>query len=179
MKNLLLSTIFLLATLQITAQNKNVQKETETVTTTIKDSKGKKKIVKTVETKETQDVELDMSEKKGKNIPMKEESKVDVTKTTKVKIDGETKYYDVDLSAYYSSNGNKYQIVQKGNGYSMINPSNTTEAGVLRKTSNNNYIYRNNDKISFGYFDNEGNLILETYDYENDKIVMEKYSVEK
>ncbi|NHN24646.1 hypothetical protein FIA58_003065 [Flavobacterium jejuense] len=178
MKNLLLSSIFLLATLQITAQNKNVQKETETTTTTIKDSKGKKKIVKTVETKETQDVELAMSEQKGKNIPIKEESKVDVTKTTKVKIDGETKYYDVDLSAYYNSNGNKYQIIQKGNGYSMINPSDA-EAGILRKTSNNNYIYRSNDKVSFGYFDNEGNLILETYDYEKDKITMEKYMIEK
>ena len=60
----------------------------------------------------------------------------------------------------------------------MLSPTNT-EAGILRKTSNNNYIYRTDDKISFGYFDEEGNLILETFDYKNDKITMEKYVVEK
>ena len=110
---------------------------------------------------------------------MKEEAKVDVTKTTKVKVDGETKYVDVDRSAYYNSeNGKKYQIIQKGNGYTMLNPS-QTEAGVLRKTSNNNYIYRSDDKVSFGYFDADGNLILETFDYKNDKITMEKFVVQR
>ncbi len=179
MKNLFLTSVFLAATLSISAQNKNVQKETETVVTTVKDSKGEKKIVKTIETKEVQDVELEMSEQKGINIPMKEEAKVDVTKTTKVKVDGETKYVDVDRSAYYNSeNGKKYQIIQKGNGYTMLNPS-QTEAGVLRKTSNNNYIYRSDDKVSFGYFDADGNLILETFDYKNDKITMEKFVVQR
>ncbi|WP_130735032.1 hypothetical protein [Flavobacterium sp. J27] len=178
MKNVLLTSVFLVATLTISAQNKNVQKETEVVTTTIKDSKGQKKIVKTVEKKEVQNVELEMAEQKGINIPMKEEAKVNVTTTTKVNVDGETKYVDVDRSAYYTSDGKKYQIIQKGNGYTMLNPSHT-EAGILRKTSNNNYIYRSDDKVSFGYFDKDGNLILETFDYKNDKITMEKYVVER
>lgn len=178
MKNLFVTGVFVFATLTISAQNKNVQKETETVTTTIKGSKGAKKVVKTTETKETQNVELQMSEQKGKNIPFKEEAKVDVTKTTKVKIDGETQYVDVDRSAYYNSNGVKYQILQKGNGYSLMNPTNN-EVGVLRKTSNNNYIYRSEDKVSFGHFDFDGNLILETFDYKNDTITMEKYVIEK
>ena len=177
MKNLILATL-LLSTFGLVAQNKNVKKETKTVTTTIKDSKGEQKVVKSVETKEVQDVELAMSEQKGINIPMKEEAKVDVTKTTKVQVDGQTKYIDVDRSAYYNADGKKFQIVQKGNGYTMLSPTNT-EAGILRKTSNNNYIYRTDDKISFGYFDEEGNLILETFDYKNDKITMEKYVVEK
>ena len=179
MKNLILTTTLLFGTLAMVAQNKNVQKETETVTTTIKDSKGEQKIVKTTETKEVQDVELQLSEQKGINIPMKEEAKVDVTKTTKVKVDGETQFMDVDRSAYYNSNGMKFQILQKGNGYSMFNPKSNNEVGVLRKTSNNNYIYRSEDKVSFGHFDYDGNLILETFDYKNDKITMEKYEIEK
>lgn len=177
MKNLIL-TALLFTTFGIVAQNKNVKKETKTVTTTIKDSKGEQKVVKSVETKETQDVELEISEQKGINIPMKEEAKVDVTKTTKVKVDGETKYVDVDRSAYYIADGKKYQIIKKGNGYTILTPNNT-EAGVLRKTSNNNYIYRTDDKVSFGYFDEEGNLILETFDYKNDEITLEKYVVER
>lgn len=178
MKNLAMSLVFIFATTAMMAQNKNVQKETETVTTTVKDSKGQKKIVKTTETKEVQNVELQLSEQKGKNIPVKEESKVDVTKTTKVKIDGETQYIDVDRTAYYNSNGIKYQILQKGSGYSLLNPD-TNEIGVLRKTSNNNYIFRSEDKVSLGYFDFDGNLILETFDYKNDTITMEKYVIEK
>lgn len=178
MKSLILTTLLSFSTLNIVAQNKNVQKETKTVTKTIKDSKGEQKIVKTIETEETQNVELALSEQKGKNIPIKEEAKVDVTKTTKIKIDGETKFIDVDQSAYYNLNGTKYQIIQKGNGYSMMNAANS-ETGVLRKTSNNNYIFRSKDKVSFGYFDNEGNLILETFDYKNDQITMEKFTIEK
>lgn len=178
MKNLFLTGVFLFTTLTISAQNKNVQKETETVTTTIKDSKGAKKVVKTTETKETQNVELQMSEKKGKNIPIKEEAKVDVSKTTKIKIDGEIQYVDIYRSDYYNSNGMKYQILQKGNGYSLINPTNN-EVGVLRKTSNNNYIYRSDDKVSFGHFDFDGNLVLETFDYKNDTITIEKYIIER
>jgi hypothetical protein len=178
MKSLILTALLSFSTLNIVAQNKNVQKETKTVTKTIKDSKGEQKIVKTIETEETQNVELALSEQKGKNIPIKEEAKVDVTKTTKIKIDGETKFIDVDQSAYYNLNDTKYQIIQKGNGYSMMNSTNS-EAGVLRKTSNNNYIFRSKDKVSFGYFDNEGNLILETFDYKNDQITMEKFTIEK
>lgn len=178
MKNLAMSLVFLFATTAMMAQNKNVKKETETVTTTIKDSKGEQKIVKSTETKEVQNVELQLSEQKGINIPMKEESKVNVTETTDVKVDGETQYVGVNTSAYYNSNGIKYQILQKGNGYSLMDPK-SSEVGVLRKTSNNNYIYRNEDKVSFGHFDFDGNLILETYDYKNDKITMEKYVIER
>ncbi|CAM3942882.1 MULTISPECIES: hypothetical protein [Flavobacterium] len=178
MKSLILTALLSFSTLNIVAQNKNVKKETKTVTKTIKDSKGEQEIVKTIETKETQNVELALSEQKGKNIPIKEEAKVDVTKTTKIKIDGETKFIDIDQSAYYNLNGRKYQIIQKGNGYSMMNSANS-ETGVLRKTSNNNYIFRSKDKVSFGYLDNEGNLILETFDYKNDQITMEKFTIEK
>ena len=91
MKNLFLTSVFLAATLSISAQNKNVQKETETVVTTVKDSKGEKKIVKTIETKEVQDVELEMSEQKGINIPMKEEAKVEAPKKIEVKAEAPMK----------------------------------------------------------------------------------------
>jgi hypothetical protein len=108
---------------------------------------------------------------------MKEEAKVNVTKTTKLNVDGETQYIDVDRSAYYNHEGKKFQILLKNNGYSVLN-TNNEEMGVLRKTSNNNYIYRDNEKVSVGYFDTDGNLVLETYDYKKDIITKQVFNIE-
>ena len=56
---------------------------------------------------------------------------------------------------------------------------NKRKTATLRRTSNNNYIYRNRSKVSFGYFDENGNLILETYDQRTDKITVEKFDLQK
>ena len=45
----------------------------------------------------------------------------------------------------------------------------------MRKTSTNSYIYRAKDKTSIGYFDTDGNIILETYDDASDKVTIEKF----
>jgi hypothetical protein len=103
---------------------------------------------------------------------------VEVTSTTKVSVDGVTRSIDVDRSAYYNLNDRKYEVAIDKAGYNL-NDTNGENLGILRKTSNNNYIYIEKKKVSFGYFDNEGNLILETYDTKNDVIVINKYLVVK
>ena len=57
--------------------------------------------------------------------------------------------------------------------------SNNTKPMFLRRTSNNNYIYKNKDKFSVGYFNADGNLVLETYDEKTDKITIETYNLQK
>jgi hypothetical protein len=47
----------------------------------------------------------------------------------------------------------------------------------LRKTSNNNYIYKAKDKTSYGYFTADGNLILEHYDEATDTVTITTYWV--
>lgn len=106
------------------------------------------------------------------------DSPVQVTATTKVNVDGVSRVIDVERSAYYTLNGQKYQVAIDKSGYTMSIP-NTKKAAVLRKTSNNNYIFRNKNKISIGYFDADGNLILETYDDKSDTIIIEKFDLEK
>jgi hypothetical protein len=49
----------------------------------------------------------------------------------------------------------------------------------LRKTSNNNYIYKAKNKTSFGYFDANGNLVLESYDDKTDKVIIETFIMVK
>jgi len=159
------------------AQNVNQKTEVKTTTTSVKNNKGTKKVVKTVETKEVQKIKLEEEKPNTLNIPMKT-SQVDVTTKTKVSINGVTKYTDVDHSAYYMMNGNKYQISGDKIGYTMTIPDGLSN-GVLRRTSNNNYIFKNNNRTSYGYFDGDGNLILETYDEKTDEIIIEKYDLQK
>lgn len=156
---------------------KNVKSETTTVTTTIKDSEGEKKLVKTEETREVQKIELGEEKPNTINIPQVA-SPVNVTTTTKLSVDGEIKSVDVDHSAYYMLDGEKYQIQSDNKGYT-INSINNKNKGILRRTSNNNYIYVNKNKIAFGYYDDNGNFILETYDSKTDIMKTEKFEIIK
>jgi len=177
MKVQLLSLFVVLFSINSQAQNTNVKSEIKTVTTNVKDSKGEKKIVKSQETKEVQKIALEEAKPNTLNIPVKE-SPVDVTTKTKLVVDGVTKSVEVNHTAYYSMGGEKYQIQSDKTGYVMTS-SDSKNLSLLRKTSNNNYIFKNKDKFSVGYFDADGNLILETYDEKTDAIVLEKYNVVK
>jgi hypothetical protein len=161
-------------TLNMHAQNTNVTDVSKTTTTTIKDSEGEKKVVKSQNTKEVQNIEFQNADSKVLNKDMKA-SPVQVTSTTALTSpDGSTRVVDVDHSAYYSVGGSNYKIALDNAGYTVSEPTGKKYA-IMRKTSNNNYIYRTKDRTSYGYFDNDGNLVLETYDEKTDKITTETF----
>lgn len=83
-----------------------------------------------------------------------------------------------DRSSYYLLDGKKYQISLDSKGYRILSEDMKDEA-FLRKTSTNSFIYRKKDIISVGYFDIEGNLILETYNPIDDSVTYEKYNLSK
>lgn len=177
MKTIILGSTALLFSLGIQAQNQNKKTETITTTTTVKDNTGTRKVVKQEEIKQVQDIELNEVPAGTKDTNIKP-SPVKVTETTKVIVDGETKVVDVDHSAFYSANGEKFQVAADRSGYTVTS-ANTKKISLLRRTSNNNYIYRNNDKFSVGHFDANGNLVLETYDEKTDTITTEIYNLQK
>lgn len=181
MKTTILTFAIVLFSLNSFAQEQeNVQKEVKTVVRTIKDSDGEQKIVKTEVVKEVQPVKVDLSQEKDNsiNIPMATDTPVQVIKTTSVNVDGVTKSLEVDHSAYYVSNGVTYKLDSNKQGYTITEPKSKTNA-ILRKTSNNNYIYVNKNRVSLAYFDTNGNLILETYNQKTDSVIREKYDVVK
>ncbi len=162
---------FLLAGM-MQAQNTNVTDVSTKTVTTVKDSEGEKKLVKSKNTKEVQNVEFQNADSKELNKDVKP-SQVNVTSTTSITgPDGTTRTVDVDRSAYYSLGGNKMRFAMDPAGYTITNPAGQREA-IMRRTSNNSYFYRTKDKTSLGYFDNAGNFVLETYDEKNDKITVE------
>ncbi|HRL71434.1 MAG: hypothetical protein KA463_06405 [Flavobacterium sp.] len=177
MKTIILGMIAFLFTLTIQAQNKNVKSEVKTTVTTIKDSKGEKKLIKTQEVKEVQKIELKDADSNELNKEIKN-TPVQVTAITEVTANGVSNIVDIDRSAYYNLNGQKYQVSLVETGYNMYLP-NKEKTAVLRKTSNNNYIYKSKDKISFGYFDANGNLVLESYDDKTDKVTVETFIIVK
>lgn len=178
MKSLAITLGALLFTLGIQAQNKNVMDVSKTTTRTIKNSDGEKKLIKKEEINEVQDIDFvdpnsNKLNKEQKNTP------IEVTATTEVMDEnGNVRSIDVDRSAIYTFGGVTYQLFLDNNGYTVINGANRTP-GKMRKTSNNNYIYYTKDRVSVGHFDKDGNLILESYDNKNDKIIYEKYDISK
>lgn len=174
MKTIVLSCLTLLATIGLQAQNKNVTDVSKTTVTTVKDSDGEKKFLKTQETQEVQNIELQNADSKALNKDLKQ-TPVQVTSVTSVtNPDGSTRTVDVDRSAYYDYNGKNYQLRLDPAGYAIISPENK-KVGVLRATTTNSYIYRGKNSTSIGYFDTNGNLVLETYDDKSDKVSVETY----
>lgn len=175
MKTLALVILALLFSINIRAQNKNVKSEVKTTIKTVNDSKGETKIINTQEIQEVQNIELKDANTNVLNKDIKE-TPVQVTKSTKITENGITKVLDIERSAYYNLNGQKYQIIADNEGYAMYFPSGT-KAAILRKTSNSNYIFKSKNNTSYGYFDDDGNLILETYDENTDKVIFTKYDI--
>ena len=178
MKSILFGILFICATSTINSQNKNVKDETKTTTTTVVDSKGEKTYVKKENTREVQNIELKEQNPKNINMDLKDSAVMVKSTTTITNPDGSTRTVDIDRSSYYLLNGKKYNVALDSRGYRILSEDNKEEA-FLRKTSTNSFIYHNKNKIAMGYFDVEGNLILETYDPKTDTISFQKYIVTK
>jgi len=177
MKTILFGIAILLGSFAGSAQNKNVQETTKTTVTTVKASDGEKTFVKNENVKEVQNIELKEPQANTLNIEMKE-SPVSVTATTQItNPDGSTRTVDIDRSSYYSSNGTQYKLALDASGYTMS--SGNSKPALLRKTSTNSYIFRAKNKTAIGYFDTQGNLVLETYDDKSDKVTVETYNIVK
>jgi len=176
MKAIVLGAFALLFSMSLQAQNQNKKTETVTRTTTVKDDKGEHKVVKKEEIKEVQDIELKAVPKGTLNTDI-EPTPTQSTVTTTVNVDGQERIVDVDHSAYYSYNGERYHVLADNSGYRITN--NADGVSLLRRTANNTYIYRNKDKFSIGHFDSNGNLVLETYDDKTDKVTVEVFNLQK
>lgn len=155
------------------SQNTNLKTETKTTTTTKTDSDGDHTTVKKETTKEVQNIELEKERPHTVNIPMKD-SPVTVTTSTKItNPDGTTRTVNIDRSGFFISNGKKYKLNLDALGYTIS--IDNAKPALLRFTSTNSYVYRSKNRTSVGYFDTNGNLILETYDDRTDKITQEKF----
>jgi hypothetical protein len=178
MKTQIIGLFIFLFTINSQAQNTNVKDETKTTTTTITNSDGDKTYVKKENTREVQNIELKEEKANTLNIETKD-SPVQVTTTTKItNPDGTTRTVDIDRSSYYILHGKKFNVTSYKNGYRLLSEDKKT-TGLLRKTSTNTFIYKNGTKTAIGYFDANGDLVLENYNPKTDEITYETYKIVK
>jgi hypothetical protein len=95
MKTIILGMVAFLLSFNIQAQNKNVKTEVKTTVTTVKDSEGEKKLVKTQEVQEIQNIELKNADSKAVNKEMID-TPVQVISQTEVSVDGTRRMLDTD-----------------------------------------------------------------------------------
>ncbi|SCY79803.1 hypothetical protein [Flavobacterium caeni] len=176
MKKMILGAVALLFAMTVQAQNTNVTQTSKTTVTTIKDSEGEKQVVKEQKKTEAQDIKF----KETAGDPLNKEmatTPTQVLETTSItNPDGSTRTVNVDRSAVYTStSGNKYTLALDPMGY-RVTSDQLKKPALLRSTSTNSYIYRSKDQTAVGYFDTEGNFVLETYDDKSDKVSIEKFT---
>jgi hypothetical protein len=160
MKNIMTFAIALLLSAGMQAQNTNVTDVTKKTVTTTKDSDGEKKVIK------EQNIKAD-SKALNKNIKA---SPVELISTTTVtNPDGTTRTVAMDRSAAYQYEGVNYTLSLDPSGY-IVTDSSNAKIGLLRATTNNSYIFKGKNSISVGYFDVNGNLVMDTYDETSDMV---------
>jgi hypothetical protein len=173
MKKVIITAVLLVFGLTMNAQNKQVTKESTTTRVTVNDGTKPRQVTRTESTEAVQNVELHDAESNKLNKDIKP-TPVQVQKSTTVSGTG-IPAQEIDRASYYQFNGQNYQFISDNSGYRIASPDNTS-MGVLRRTSNNNYIYRTKDRVSVGHFDENGNFVVESYDDKTDGVTVETYT---
>lgn len=154
------------ATAGFAQENTNTKKETITTKTAVKDSKGVEVSSKSVSRSEKQVIGLEDSDK------------------NKVNQDIAMNPVKVDTDVTYGYQGNRFQFLSQKDteGYRLMTiKDNATneEYAVIKPTSQNGYyIYSKNGKSSFGYFNQEGNFVVESYNPQTDAIESQTFKLE-
>ena len=173
MKNFAIAIVLALG-LSATAQvNQNVTKESTTTTVKVNDGTGTpKKLVKTQNTESVNAIEIKDGNSKKLNKESVESTPQVISSTTVERDNGFNAR--VGQISNYQMGGKDYIFVSDKMGYRIATPDNKDYAKV-RRTSNGQYIYKTATATSIGYFNPEGNFVVETYDDKADGVTVETY----
>lgn len=172
------NTIYMLAILicgTAFAQEKPTQIKEEVKTKTIKNTNGKEEKIKII-TRETSDVKLNKADKNKVN-----QSRISaikkVDKMVMVDNDEDAAYDFLTKETFYISGDNNYKFSPNKKGFNITYNDNNSDyvkvGNAFITSANGNYIVRGKVENGLGYFDNEGNFIVEYYD-ENSKGIKQK-----
>jgi hypothetical protein len=146
-------------------KNEN-EKTTTTVTkTTVKDNDGVDVSTKAITKKESQELALN-------NFDGKHNFNTVMTPT------------EINTDVDYSNDGINYRFAPYAtNGYQLMtmtsDDTKPTEFAIIRPSSQKGYyILSQNGNSSFGYFNQNGNFVVESYDAKNDVIVNTVYKLD-
>ncbi|PZD79283.1 hypothetical protein [Mesonia sp. K7] len=147
------------------AQNTDTVKKTVTTKTKVKSNLGEEVDVKQQTQVEKEKLEVENSGETNQAVTRKKE--MQITTSTNFYIDDEG-----------------YSIVPTEKGYVMtrLNVKNKEKAqyGIIRQIPNTNvYVLHTANYDSAGYFDEDGNFVVGTYDPKADDVILKKYMIRR
>ncbi|NND52306.1 MAG: hypothetical protein HKN54_07860 [Flavobacteriaceae bacterium] len=178
MKNIFITTAFLIFTAGF-AQNNPVDKmeETEVKTKMVeKDGEMIETKVKVI-TKKEQEIMINPAQKDMRD-PDQYIPPTKVTKTIMVDNDNDPFYDNKTKLRYYSFNDVKYAFKADETGFKLVTQDGDNEiifGNAVRSSLNNYYIVSLDDFSGIGYFDDNGNLVVEYYNRDLNVLVSERF----
>ncbi|WP_034258925.1 hypothetical protein [Aequorivita capsosiphonis] len=147
-------------------ENKDTTKESIITKESVKSSKG-----------------VDVSTK-SKTITKKQARSLENADANKINQSVVMKPAEVDTNVSYSYDGNRFQFINQKdkNGYRMMtvrdNATKEDYAIIKPSTQNGYYILAKDGTSSFGYFNEDGNFVVERYDAKTDAVVSDVYKLD-
>lgn len=167
MKRFIIITALLVGTISFAQTNKNTETETVITKKTITDNKGTRTATKSES--QTRNQKMRLSEK-------------DANKVNQTVI---MEPAEVNTSVSYDFEGERFQFINQEDreGYRLMtikdNAQDKEYAIIKPTTQNGYYIISKEGKSSFGYFNDEGNFVVERYDEKADKVISDVYRLNK
>lgn len=162
-------------------QKKPIDKMEETTTTkTTVNKNGEKVSENTVKVTTKKEQEIKTVQRKGNTTNGdKVDTPIKVTKTIQIDSDSDPFYDATNKTVYYNYNNDRFAFTSDSNGFLIASPNDPSYAEARKSASNHFYLMTIQGQPGVGYFDSNGNFIVEYYDKENDAMVMESYEMNK
>ena len=173
MKKLVLSSVLVLSMTFAFAQNKDVLEETVTKTKTVVDNKGAEKVSNSMIVRKEQNVELSQGDQNKIN-----QSRIDSpTKVTtqQTVVQGDTEVM-LDKKATFVCNGSECDFIPQSNGFTIDSKDDAGLNATTYVSSNKNFIVETSNGNGIGYFDKDGNFVVEYYDKNSNDLIKRVYS---
>src|SRR5690606_14654829 len=168
MKKLVLSSVLVLSMTFAFAQNKDVLEETVTKTKTIVDNKGAEKVSESMLVRKEQAVELSQ-EDHGKVNQSRIESPTKVT-THQTVVEGDSKVM-LDKKATFTCNGSECDFTPQSDGFTIASSDDAALNATTYVSSNKNFIVETEKGNGIGYFDDDGNFVVEYFDKSSNELI--------
>ena len=161
---------FILTTTFAFAQNKEVLEETITKTTKVKTNKGEQELKEQVQVRQEQNIELS-EEDQNKIDQSRAASPMKVTKKETV-VSGDV---TLDSVSTYMCNGTTCEFSPETNGFT-INSDDENLTAVISNTADDQYKVTTNNGNGVGYFDKNGDFVIEYFNKDENKIIKRVYT---
>jgi len=176
MKKLVLSSVLVLSMTFMFAQNKDVLEETITKTKTTVDNKGAEKVSKSMLVRKEQNVELSQEDQNKIN-QTRIDSPTKVT-THQTVVEGDSKVM-LDKKATFVCNGSECDFTPQSDGFTIASKDDAGLNATTYVSSNKNFIVETENGNGIGYFDANGDFVVEYYDKNTNELIKRVYSSKK